>query len=161
MSRARIFSTAILSAAIALSGERVEAQSASSITAAGGVVLPSSASYANMSLKDLKFGIGVLIAANGTATGDVLGTLRGTYAGRVWTITLEGNATTGSARVGGPGNLSGTCSLDMGTGMPAHAGVPFALAFTRRPDGKWSVLMTLGNTQLPAAIVSAGSITVR
>jgi len=162
MSRGRIFSTAILAAAIALSGARAEAQSESSVTAAGNAVLPSGASYANVSLKDVKFGIGALIAASGTARGDVESTLRGTSTkGKTQTITVEGKPTTGSARAGGPGNLAGTCTVDMGDGTPALSGVPFALTVSTGADGKWTVLLTLGDTHLPPATVNAGSITVQ
>jgi len=162
MSRARVFWTAILAAAMALSGGRAAAQSALSMTAAGGAVLGSGASLGAVSLTDMKFGIGALIAASGAATGDVESTLRGTSTkGKPQTITVEGKPTAGSARAGGPGNLSGTCSVDMGDGSPALSGVPFALTVTTGPDGKWSLLMTLGDTHLPAATVNAGSITVR
>jgi hypothetical protein len=162
MSRARIFSTAILAAAIALSGALAEAQSASSVTAAGGALLPSGASFGTVSLKSMKFGIGALIATSGTATGDVESTLSGTSSkGKPQTITVVGKAASGSAQAGGPGTLSGTCNVDMGDGSPALSGVPFALTVSTGPDGKWSLLMTLGNTHLPAATVNAGSITVR
>lgn len=162
MSRGRIFSTAILATAIALLAPRAEAQSESSVTAAGNAVLPSGASFGTVSLKDMKFGIGAFIAASGTASGDVESTLRGTSTkGKTQTITVEGKPTTGSARAGGPGNLAGTCTLDMGDGTPALSGVPFALTVTTGADGKWTVLLTLGDTHLPPATVNAGSVTVR
>jgi hypothetical protein len=162
MSRARIFSTAILAAALALSAPRAEAQSESSVTAAGNAVLPSGASFGTVTLKDIKFGIGAFVAASGAATGDVESTLHGTSTkGKTQTITMEGKPTTGSARAGGPGNLAGTCTVDMGDGTPPLSGVPFALTVSSGADGKWTMLLTLGDTHLPPATVNAGSVTVR
>jgi hypothetical protein len=162
MSRGRIFSTAILAVAMALSGALAEAQSASSVTAAGGALLPSGASFGTVSLKDMKFGIGALIAGSGTATGDVESTLSGTSKkGKPQTITVVGKAASGSGSAGGPANLSGTCSLDMGDGTPVTSGVPFALTLSKGAGGKWTLLMALSGTNLPAATVNAGSITVK
>ena len=160
MSRARIFSTAILAAGIALSAHG--AQNVSSVTAAGGGVLASGAPYRTVTLTNLKFGMGFFIAANRAATGDLESTLSGTSAaGAPQTITVVGKAASGSGSVGGPANLSGTCSVDMGDGTPALSGVPFALTISKGAGGKWTLLMALSGTNLPLATVNAGSITVK
>jgi len=160
MSRGRIIWVAILAAGIAVSAQG--AQSASSVTAAGGGVLASGAPYKTVSLASMKFGMGFLLAANGTATGDLESTLLGTsQAGQPQTITVVGKATSGSAEVGGPANLSGTCTVDMGDGSPALSGVPFALTVSKGAGGKWTLLMVLSGTNLPLATVNTGSITVR
>ena len=161
MNRARIFSTAILAAGIALSAYGA-APKASSVTAAGGGVVANGAPYRTVTLSSMKFGMGFLIAANGTATGDLESTLSGTSAsGAPRTITVVGKAATGSGQVGGPANLSGTCSVDMGDGTPALTGVPFALTLSKGAGGKWTLLMVLSGTNLPLGTVNTGSVTVR
>jgi hypothetical protein len=161
MNRARIFSTAILAAGIALSAHGAS-QSASSVTAAGGGVVANGAPYRTVTLASLRFGMGFFIAANGTATGDLESTFSGTSAvGAPQTITVVGKATAGSAKVGGPANLSGTCSVDMGDGTPVASGVPFALTLAKGAGGKWTLLMVLSGTNLPLGTVNTGSITVR
>lgn len=160
MSRARVFWASLLAVGIALSAHG--AQDASSVTAAGGGVLASGAPYRSVTLASLKFGMGFLIAANGTASGDLESTLQGTsQAGQPQTITVVGKATAGSANVGGPANLSGTCSVDMGDGTATLSGVPFALTISKGAGGKWTLLMVLSGTNLPLATVNTGSITVR
>jgi hypothetical protein len=162
MTRPRFLSTALLAAAIALSGQIAQAQSASSVTAAGGALLPSGASYGGVSLKSMKFGVGTLLSGGGVATGVVSTTLQGTTSkGKAQTITVEGKATNGSAQAGGAGTVSGTSTVDMGNGTAPLSGVPFVLTVSPGSGGAWSLLLKLGTTNLPAATVNAGSVTVR
>ena len=160
MIRGRIFWTVILAAAIALSARPAAAQSATSVTGAGAAVLASGALYQTVSLTDLKFGMGVLLAAGGTS-GDFESTLIGTStAGVPQTILVQGKPTAGSGSVSGA-NFSGLSIVDMGDGTPAVSGVPFALTVSLGADGKWTMLMILGTTSLPTATLSSGSITVK
>jgi hypothetical protein len=160
MRRGRIFWAAVLAAGIALSAHG--AQSATSVTAAGGGVLASGAPYKTVSLSSLKFGMGFLIAADGSASGDLETTLLGTSgSGQPQTITVVGKPTTGSGKVGSSANLSGLCIVDMGDGTPALSGVPFALTVSKGAGGKWTMLMVLSGTNLPLATVNTGSITVK
>jgi hypothetical protein len=162
MSSRRIFWTAVLAAAIALSAQRaVGAQSPTSVTGAGGSVLASGASYKTVSLTNLKFGMGVFMAAGGTASGDFESTLLGTSAaGQPQTITVVGKPTTGSGKVGSSASLSGLCTVNMGDGTPVQSGVRVALTVASA-NGKWTLLMTLDSTKLPLATVYAGSVTVK
>ena len=160
MIRGRFFGTAILAAAIVLFAGNAVAQSATSVTGAGAAVLSSGALYQTVSLTDLKFGMGVLLAAGG-ASGDFESTLIGTStAGVPQTISVVGKPTAGSGSVSGA-NLSGLCSVDMGDGTPAVSGVPFAVTVSLGVDGKWTLLMVLGASNLPSATLTSGSITVK
>lgn len=160
MNRGRIFWTVILAVGIALSAQHAVAQSATSVTGAGAAVLPGGALYQTVSLTDLKFGMGVLLAGGG-ASGDFESTLMGTStAGVPQTISVVGKPSAGSGSVSGA-NLSGLCSVDMGDGTPAASGVPFALTVSPGADGKWTMLMVLGSTSLPTATLTSGSITVK
>ncbi len=158
MSRRNFFGTAILAAAIALSAQAVLAQSATSVTGAGSALFKSAALFNGVSLTDLKFGMGVPLATDGTAGGDFESTLRGSASGQPQTITVEGKPTAGSGRTGGATTFSGTCRVNMGNGTPTQTGVPFTLTVV--PTGKGSLTLTLGGTNLPAANINAGSITV-
>jgi hypothetical protein len=160
MSTRKIFRIAILAAAIAFSARAVVAQSVTSVTGAGGAAFSSSASFNTVTVRSLKFGMGVLITGGG-ASGDFESTLLGTSAtGQPQTITVLGKPVSGSGSVGSPTNISGLCIVNMGDGTPPQTGVPFALTVVSS-DGKGSLTLTLGGTNLPVAPVNAGSITVR
>lgn len=161
MTKRWTFGTAILAAAIALCAHPLLAQSVTSVTGAGSAVLTSAASFDGVSLASLKFGMGVALAANGAASGDFQSTLHGTSAnGKSQTIAVEGKPTTGSGNAGAPTTFSGTCTVNMGDGTPTQSGVPFTLTVVPS-GGKGSLTLTLGATNLPAANVDAGSVTVQ
>jgi len=160
MSRRRIFGTAILAAAIALCAHPVVAQSVASVTGAGGALFARKATFNAVSLTGLKFGMGVFIAGGG-ASGDFESTLLGTStSGQPQTITVAGKPTSGSGQLGGSTSLSGLCTVNMGDGTPTQSGVPFALTVVSG-NGKGSLTLTLGGTNLPVANLNAGTITVR
>jgi hypothetical protein len=160
MSRRNIFRIAILAGAIAFSARAVTAQNVSSVTGAGGATFASAASFNTVRLMSLKFGMGVLLAGGG-ASGDFESTLLGTSAtDQPQTITVLGKPVSGSGTVGSATNISGLCIVNMGDGTPPQTGVPFALTVVSS-DGRGSLTLTLGGTSLPAAVVNAGSITVR
>jgi hypothetical protein len=160
MSRKTFLGTALLAAALALCAQPLVAQSVSSVTGAGAATFSSAASLNTVMLRDLKFGLGALLAG-GTATGDFESTLYGTStSGQPQTITVLGKPTSGSGTVGSPTSLSGLCTLNMGDGTPTQSGVPFTLVLVSS-DGRGSLTLTLGGTTLPAANMTAGSLTIR
>ena len=142
--------------------ESMQAQSQTAVTAAGGGLFPAGAAFNGVSLSSLSFGIGVELPGDGTANGTFESTLVGTTAtGIARNIVVVGNPTSGSGQAGGPANYAGTCSVDPGDGTPALNGVPFTVTVATLPNGNWGLTLTLGATQLPAAAVSTGSVTVK
>jgi len=104
--------------------------------------------------------MGVALRGDGTANGAFESTLVGTSAtGVASSIVVVGDPTSGSAQVGGPATYSGLCSVDLGDGAPPLSNVPFTVTMAKLPDGKWDLTLTLVATRLPAAAVTAGSVT--
>ena len=161
MRRRTNFGTGVLAAGIALCAQAMVGQSVASVTGAGAAVFSSAASLNAVTLTDLRFGMGVYVAAGGGASGDFESTLFGTSTlGQARTITVEGKPTSGSGQFGGSTSLSGFCTLNMGDGTPTQSGVPFALRVVS-VDGKDGLTLTLGGANLPVANLNAGKITVR
>ncbi|HKZ78854.1 MAG TPA: hypothetical protein VJ124_11170 [Pyrinomonadaceae bacterium] len=145
---------------LAWSSQSMQAQSQTAVTGAGGGVLPAGAAFNGVSLSSLSFGMGVALRGDGTANGAFESTLVGTSAtGVASSIVVVGDPTSGSAQVGGPATYSGLCSVDLGDGAPPLSNVPFTVTMAKLPDGKWDLTLTLGATRLPAAAVTAGSVT--
>lgn len=126
------------------------------VSGAGAAKFASSAVLNGVSLSSLRFGIGVDIAADGTASGSFQSTLLG--ASRK--IVVEGNVTSGSSSALASPVFSGTCTIDLGDGTTA-TGVPFAVTVIKDTSGASVLALTVGSTALPNATVSAGSITTR
>jgi len=137
------------------------AQTETSVTGAGAGVFPSGASYLGVPLKALELGMGLSVAGS-WAIGQFETTLIGVAdSGLEQDIVLEGQATSSTAS--GPDNaiFSGTCTVDLGDGTPPVPGVPFTVAVTANAEGTGSLTLTLAGTDLPAATVNEGSITIR
>src|SRR5437660_5476191 len=118
MSRRTIW-WAILVMAVTLSlfSQPALAQSQTTATGAGGGAFPNGAAFNGVSLSTLRFGMGVSIAADGTAAGDFESTLLGTSAaGQPQTITVVGKPSGGSFPAAGTATFSGVCSINMGDG---------------------------------------------
>lgn len=145
----------ILVAAFAVTtGYAQVATTPAAVTGAGRATFGPGAVLNGVSLSTLRFGIGVDIAADGTATGDFQTTLLGAQSRR---IVVEGKVNAGSNGVTGT-TFSGTCSVDLGDGSAAATGVPFTVTV----GGGGSTLgLVIGTTALPAASVSAGSVRVK
>ena len=139
------------------------AQSQTAVTGAGGGVFPSGTSFNGVSLSGLTFGMGAVnLTADGTANGAFESTLTGTSAtGLTRNIVVVGKPTSGSGNAGGPATYSGLCSIDPGDGTPALTAVPFTVTVATLSNGKWGLTLNLGTTQLPAATVNTGSITIK
>ena len=91
-----------------------------SVTGAGAAKFPSGATLSGVSLTSMRFGVGVSMAADGTATGDFQGTLLGAQSRR---IRVVGKASSATATLLGVPTISGTCTLDLGDGT-APASLP-------------------------------------
>jgi len=161
MSRGAI-GIAILAVAMAVSllPEPALAQSQTTVTGAGAGTLPAGSSFNGVSLSGLRFGMGVSIASNGTASGDFESTLLGTAAGQSRTIGVVGKPSSGSVPSAGRATFSGVCVINMGDGTPPLTGVPFTATAVAGVGATESLTLTLGSTNLPTATGSDGRITV-
>lgn len=130
---------------------------ATSVTGAGAAAFSTAAVLYNVSLSTMRFGIGVEIAGDGTASGDFQSTLLGAQGRR---IVVEGAASSGSSALTGP-TFAGTCSVDLGDGAAPLTGVPFTVAVAKAADGTSAITLVVGGTSLPAAPLTNGTVSVQ
>jgi len=76
--------------------------------------------------------------------------------GRPQNINVVGRASSGSLNADGSAVFAGLCTVDMGDGTPPLIGLPFSVTATTE-----SLRLILGTTPLPAATLTAGSITIQ
>ena len=76
-------------------------------------------------------------------------------------ITLEGHVERGITNPDGSVTFSGTGTLDMGDGTPSVPGVPFTVMVVTNTDGTGSLALSLGATNLPAATINEGYMTIK
>ena len=126
------------------------------VTGAGAAAFGPGAALSGVSLSTMRFGIGVDIPGDGTASGDFQATLLG--ASRK--IVVEGKATSGSSGLAGT-TFSGTCSIDLGDGSVPATGVPFTVSVGTAANGASTLGLVLGATTLPGATVNAGAVRVK
>ena len=130
------------------------------VTAAAKGTFPSGTTYNGVPVSGLRFGAGVEIPGDTSATGEFQATLLGTSTGgQPQNIVIEGESSSGSSGAG-TATFSGTCTVDMADGSPPSKNVSFTATITTNSDGKGTVALTLGTTKLPTATVDEGSITI-
>jgi hypothetical protein len=132
-------------------------QSGSMVTGGGGGIFPTGASFSGVSLNGLQFGKGVGIPGDSSAAGDLQALLLGTsLLGQPQNINVVGRASSGLVNPDGTATFSGLSTVDMGNGTPPLTGVPFSVTATTQ-----GLQLILGNTPLPMATLTAGSITIQ
>lgn len=157
MKRLAILLAAILVAGTALCSPSVMAQGEKEVTGAGEGIFPSGAQLFGIPLNGLEFGKGVAVTGEGSATGQLQSLLLGTSLfGQPQNISIKGEATSGSVNADGSVTFSGVSTVDLGDGSPPLVNVPFSVTATTQ----WLQLI-VGNTTLPAATITAGSITIQ
>ena len=165
MRRPTIYLAATLSVVIALlplSSVARALAAAVTVTAAAEGTYPSGTTYKGVPISGLRFGAGVEIPGDTSATGDFQGTLLGTSTlGQPQNIAVEGRASGGSSDGARSASFSGTCTVDMADGTSLATGVPFNATIATDTNGETTLTLTLGTTKLPAATVNAGSITIQ
>jgi hypothetical protein len=125
-------------------------------TGAGEGIFPAGASFNGVPVNGLQFGKGVGIREDSTAIGDFQALLLGTsLLGQPQNINVAGLARNGAVNPDGSATFSGLCAVDMGDGTPPLTGVPFSVTATTE-----GLRLILGNTPLPMATLTAGSITI-
>lgn len=126
------------------------------VTGAGAATFGPGAALGGVSLSTMRFGIGVDLPGDGTASGDFQATLFA--ASRK--IVVEGKASSGSTGATAT-TFSGTCSVDLGDGSAITTGVPFTVSVATPVGGTPTLGLVIGATTLPSAAVSAGAVKVK
>jgi hypothetical protein len=127
------------------------------VTGAAEAAFPSGATFNGVPLSGLTLGQGVIIALDGSATGQFQAVLQGTsLLGTPQSVTVEGEVSNGSVGGDGSATFSGIATVDMGDGTPALSGVPFTVTASTG-----SLALILNAVALPTATLTAGSITVQ
>lgn len=137
------------------------AQTSTPLVGAGEGVFGGAASFGGVSLTEMRFGMGVDVADDGSADGTFETTLLGvSVLGQPQVITIEANITAGDISASGVANVSGVSAVDMGDGSAPVTGVPFTLAVTPNAQGQGSLVLVVDTTALPAVLVMQGGVTL-
>lgn len=161
MKRPGIALAIALAGVFALPSVRAAAQTDTTVAAAAAGIFPPGASYGGIPLSGLTVGTGVAIATDGSASGDFHTTLLGTsLLGQPQDINVDGTAASGSVPAAGTATFSGNASVDMGDGTPPVPAVPYTVTLVVDADGRGTLTLVLGITNLPAATVNEGSMTI-
>ena len=137
------------------------AQTETSVTGAGAGVFPQGAVYLGLPVSSLSLGMGLGVAGT-WAAGQFQVTLTGTNVfGAEQNIVVEGQATASTPSAPGTASFSGTSTVEPGDGTPPLPGVPLVAVVVANPDGTGSLTLSLGGTNLPAAAVNEGHLTVQ
>jgi len=151
---ARLLST-MLVAALAVAPPAI-GQDETVVTGAGAGIFPGNPALYGISLNGLQFGLGIIIAGDGSASGDLEALLPGTtLLGQARTIAVEGRVITGSLNVDGSATIAGVSRVDLGDGSPSLLDVPFSAVVTTQ-----GTQLTLGLTALPVAGLTEGVIDI-
>ena len=157
MTRLGFLLATLLGLASLMTPTPVAAQDAAGVSGAAEASFPSGATFNGIPLSGLTLGQGVVIALDGSATGQFQAVLLGTsLLGTPQNVTVEGEVSNGSVVVGGSATFSGTATVDMGDGSLPLVGVPFTVTAATGSLG-----LILNAVALPTATVTAGSITVK
>jgi hypothetical protein len=148
----------VTAAALCLGSQQALALTETTVDMAGSGVFPANSYYQNYLLLSLRYGVGVSVFSDGTASGDFDLTVVTTQAGQPRNITIEGKAANGSVPKAGQVIFSGLSTVDMGDGSPPYTAVPFSV----KVDGnKQTLQLTMGNTTLNIATGTKGKITIK
>jgi hypothetical protein len=127
------------------------------VVASGGGIFPADTTFNQIPLSGSTFGIGAIVAGDGSAIGDVEIVLAGTsLVGQPQSIAVEGHVASGSLNADGSVTIAGAASVDMGDGTLPALSVPFTLTLTSQ-----GLQLVIGATTLPTQTLNEGTITIQ
>ena len=131
-----------------------------SVTSAAIGTYPAGTIYNGVPLSGLEIAAGSVIFANGTGGDGALGIrlLSATTPQQI--ISIDAQVTAGSRAAATVATVTGSCTIDMGNGLPPVTGIPFSATIAADSNNLGAVTLVLGSTQLPAATIGEGSMTV-
>jgi hypothetical protein len=152
--------TILLIAFLAIAGSAFAQTDTSATTAAQGSY-PSGTSFNGISISALQIASGAIVASGGSAEGQLTISLTGkTALGTQQIINIAVDVTAGQRAAGNVAVVSGTGTVDMGDGTPPIVGVPIIATITTDSLHLGTVGLTIGATNLPAATIGNGSMTI-
>jgi len=128
---------------------------ATSVTGAGTAAFPTGTVFNGVSLTGSQFGKGLVVNADGSATGDFYNVLHGSTALGPQNITVTGLVSSGSLNPDGSVTYGGTSTVDMGDGTPPTS-VPFSATATSQ-----GITLVIGTTTLPTQTLVSGGIDIQ
>ena len=132
------------------------------VSAAGEGIYPADTTFNSISIRGLEFGFGLELSDVGDKVGHIMVTLLGiSSAGLEQDIVIEVEVTGGSRTAANVAVISGTCTIDMGTGTPPVPGGPFTATVTTNANDQGTIGLAIGDITLPSANVTDGSMTIR
>ncbi len=126
-----------------------------SVTAAITGAFDAGAIFGPVALQGIEVGTGVLIEADGSASGTFHAVLQGNALGSAREITVEGKVNAGSIGPDGRATFSGNASIDLGDGTPPLPSIAFSVI-----AGEDGVALTIDSTVLPAAGLTGGAVSI-
>jgi hypothetical protein len=131
-----------------------------SVTAGAAGIYPSDTSFNGVPISGVEFGFGVIV---GTPTiGQFCVVLVGIEAGGIQQrIKIQGEASGGQQTSANAAVFSGSSSIDMGDGTAPISGVPFTATVTTDGNDQGTLGLVIGDSTLPNASVSQGSMTIK
>jgi hypothetical protein len=156
MTRLGFVLTAILGLASIVAPAAAAAEDDAAVAGAAEAIFPNGAALSGVRLRGLTLGQGLIIRQDGSATGQFQAVLLGTsLLGLPQNVIVEGTVRAGSLAGDGSATFSGTATVNMGDGTANVLDVPFWVTVSTKSLG-----LTLYGTELPTAMLSAGSITI-
>ena len=154
MNKRTIWLTILVAAtALSLCSQQALALTETTVDMAGAGTFPPNTVYSGYPLSTLRYGVGVSVFSDGTATGDVDITCVGSQG----TYTVEGHPTSGSVPKAGIVVFSGTSTVDMGNGT-VYTGVSFSVT---ADSTKQTLKIVIGTATLNIATGTKGKITIK
>lgn len=132
----------------------VSGAGATSVTGSGTAAFPSGTVFNGVTLSGSQFGKGLVINADGSASGDFYTVLDGTTLLGPRAITVTGLVSSGTVNADGSVTFGGSSSVDMGDGSPP-ASLPFSVTATTQ-----GLTLVIGTTTLPTQLLASGGIDI-
>jgi hypothetical protein len=149
------FVCAIALAALAVAPASVTAQSdGRSVAGAASGSFETGATLGAITVSRLELGTGVLIEADGSASGVFHAELHGALGGQARRLIVEGKITQGAVSADGAVTFSGTGTLDLDDGTPA-----LPIGFLNLAAGANSVVLSIDAATLPIQLTK-GNVAV-
>ena len=126
------------------------------VTGAARATFAAGAALGSVTLSSVDLGTGTFIESDGSGFGVFSAVLTGrSLTSQDQQITVDGSAGRGAIGPDGRAYFSGTATVNFGDGTPSLSGVPFSVSTTAD-----SLVLTINSTTLPAAQVTAGTISI-
>ena len=131
-------------------------------TAGAGGVYPAGTAFTGIDVTGVQLGFGAEVHAGGTGLGNFTAVLLGVSgAGTEQRIVIDGEVIGGSRTAENVAVLTGRGTLDLGDGTLPTPDVPFTATLTSGANGLGTVGLDIAYTELPAATLNAGSLTIQ